>query len=36
MEEVRAFGADLHSVLLSGAMSKSEAGRSSATMKKVG
>src|SRR5207253_2358153 len=34
MEEVRAFAADLHSVLLSGAMTTSEASR--ATVKKVG
>ena len=34
MEEVRAFSADLHSVLLSGAMTSSEAGR--ASVKKVG
>jgi biopolymer transport protein ExbB len=34
MEEVRAFSADLHSVLLSGAMTTSEASR--ATVKKVG
>jgi biopolymer transport protein ExbB len=34
MEEVRAFSADLHSVVLSGAMTTSEAAR--ATVKKVG
>jgi biopolymer transport protein ExbB len=35
MEDVRSFSSDLHSVLLSGAMSTSEAGRN-ATVKKVG
>ena len=35
MEEVRSFSSDLHSVLLSGAMSSSEAGRA-ATVKKIG
>jgi len=34
MEEVRAFSADLHLVLISGVMSTSEAAR--ATVKKVG
>jgi biopolymer transport protein ExbB len=35
MEEVRAFSADLHSVLLSGAMGTSEANRAG-NVKKVG
>ena len=35
MEEVRAFSADLHSVLLSGAMATSEAARAM-SVKKVG
>jgi biopolymer transport protein ExbB len=35
MEDVRSFSSDLHSVLLSGAMSTSEAGRA-ANVKKIG
>ncbi|MCS0591780.1 MotA/TolQ/ExbB proton channel family protein [Massilia norwichensis] len=36
MEDVRSFSADVHSVLISGAMSTSEAGRAAASAKKVG
>jgi biopolymer transport protein ExbB len=36
MEDVRSFGADVHSVLISGAMNTSEAARSAAGAKKVG
>ena len=36
MEDIRSFSADVHSVLISGAMSTSEAGRAAASAKKVG
>jgi biopolymer transport protein ExbB len=36
MEDIRSFSADVHSVLISGAMSTSEAGRAAAGAKKVG
>ncbi|HAV35965.1 MAG TPA: biopolymer transporter, partial [Massilia sp.] len=36
MEDIRSFSADVHSVLVSGAMSTSEAARAAASAKKIG